>query len=62
MADIELAGVVADDDALAQETVGLDAAPKWRPELAPSVAISTASGLTFRAAMPSFSRCACQAA
>src|ERR1700694_1054160 len=27
-ADIELAGVVADDDALAQETVGLDAAPQ----------------------------------
>ena len=31
------------------------------PHSAPSVAISTGSGLTFRAAMPSFSRCAVQA-
>ena len=39
-------GLAGGDEALAQETVGLDAAPKWRPELAPSVAISTGSGLT----------------
>jgi hypothetical protein len=58
MADIELPGIIANDDGVAQETMGLDAAPKWRPELAPSVAISTGAG----AAMASFSRCAFQAA
>src|SRR5271169_4557132 len=56
LANIELPGIVTDDYAVAQK------AGAWTlPHSAPSVAISTGSGLTFKAAMPSFSRCAVQA-
>ena len=57
LSDIELAGVIADDDGIGQKGMLLDAAPN-----APSVAIVTGSGVTFSAEMPSWSRCTFQAA
>ena len=56
LADVELPGIVADDDRLAQEAVRLTA-----PHSAPSVATRTGSGVTCRPVMPSCSRCALQA-
>ncbi len=70
LADIELPGIVAGpraggDDALAQKAMGLDAAPQrafggdeHRVRIDPRLR----GGRLFRAAMPSLSRCAFQAA
>ena len=55
-ANVELTGIIADDDGVAQEAVGM-----MLPHSAPSVAICTGSGVTCRALMPRRSRCACQA-
>jgi len=51
LTDVELPGIIADNHGVGQEAVRLDAAPQRS-----LVAISTGSGLTFRAEMPSFSR------
>src|SRR4051794_14483570 len=56
-ADRELAGIVADQDGIRQEAVGLDAAPQC-----PLGGDQHGSGVTVSAVMPSRSRCACQAA
>ena len=56
LADVKLAGIVADDDRLAEKPVIVTA-----PHSAPSVAISTGSGVTGRSVMPRWSRWAIQA-
>jgi hypothetical protein len=55
LANIELPSIVADDYTVAQKAVGLDAAPQrtFGDD-------QHGSGLTFKAAMPSSSRCAVQ--
>ena len=50
-ADVELPGVIADDDGVGQEAIDLTL-----PHKAPSVATMTGSGLTSRAEMPRRSR------